>query len=140
MRFYTKQHKYYCGIELHTKKMYICIFDSTSPICLQKNTKTSRNDKSVHQAFSIFEPFPYSPRLLETWISPKHSFLDSELILYLLYVVLLFDEFIVIKFRFSLCTKNNICKKMKSHYRARYYTSFIKILAVKIRICRNIYI
>jgi len=25
MKFYTRQHKYYCGIDLHTKNMYICI-------------------------------------------------------------------------------------------------------------------
>jgi hypothetical protein len=25
MRFYTKQHQYYCGIDLHTKNMYVCI-------------------------------------------------------------------------------------------------------------------
>ncbi|MGD0626174.1 MAG: IS110 family transposase, partial [Thermodesulfobacteriota bacterium] len=28
MRFYTKQHQYYCGIDLHTKKMFICILDA----------------------------------------------------------------------------------------------------------------
>jgi hypothetical protein len=27
MQFYTKQHKFYCGIDLHTKKMYACILD-----------------------------------------------------------------------------------------------------------------
>jgi len=27
MRFYTSHHKYYCGIDLHTKNMYICILD-----------------------------------------------------------------------------------------------------------------
>ena len=25
MRFYTKQHKHYCGIDLHARSMYICI-------------------------------------------------------------------------------------------------------------------
>ena len=25
MRFYTKQHKYHCGIDLHARSMYICI-------------------------------------------------------------------------------------------------------------------
>ena len=28
MRFYTKTHKHYCGIDLHGKKMYVCILDS----------------------------------------------------------------------------------------------------------------
>jgi hypothetical protein len=27
MRFYNNQHKYYCGIDLHTRKMYVCIID-----------------------------------------------------------------------------------------------------------------
>lgn len=27
MQSYTKQHKYYCGIDLHTKKMFISILD-----------------------------------------------------------------------------------------------------------------
>src|SRR3989304_7392109 len=43
MRFYTKQHKYYCGIDLHTKKMYLCILDSTGEIVLHRNIKTDRN-------------------------------------------------------------------------------------------------
>jgi hypothetical protein len=25
MRFYKGQHKYYCGIDLHARKMYVCI-------------------------------------------------------------------------------------------------------------------
>ncbi len=43
MKFYTKQHKYYCGIDLHTKKMYICILDQKGEIKLHKNIKTDRD-------------------------------------------------------------------------------------------------
>ena len=43
MKFYTKQHKYYCGIDLHTKKMYVCILDSTGAILLHRNIKTDRD-------------------------------------------------------------------------------------------------
>lgn len=25
MQFYTNQHEHYCGVDLHTKKMYVCI-------------------------------------------------------------------------------------------------------------------
>ena len=25
MRFYNQQHKYYCGIDLHARSMYICV-------------------------------------------------------------------------------------------------------------------
>ena len=28
MRFYNRQHRHYCGIDLHVKTMYICILDS----------------------------------------------------------------------------------------------------------------
>jgi len=27
MRFYTGQHRYYCGIDLHARSMYVCILD-----------------------------------------------------------------------------------------------------------------
>jgi len=27
MKFYNQQHKYYCGIDLHARKMYVCILD-----------------------------------------------------------------------------------------------------------------
>jgi len=43
MKFYTKQHKYYCGIDLHTKKMYVCILDSTGEILLHRNMKTDQD-------------------------------------------------------------------------------------------------
>lgn len=42
MRFYTKQHKFYCGIDLHAKKMYLCILDQTGEIRLHRNIKTER--------------------------------------------------------------------------------------------------
>jgi transposase len=32
MQFYTKQHKFYCGIDLHTKKMYVCILDEQGEV------------------------------------------------------------------------------------------------------------
>jgi transposase len=40
MQFYTKQHKYYCGIDLHTKKMYVCILDEKGEIREHKNMDT----------------------------------------------------------------------------------------------------
>jgi len=42
MRFYTKQHKFYCGIDLHAKKMYLCILDQAGEIRLHRNIKTDR--------------------------------------------------------------------------------------------------
>ena len=37
MRFYTKQHRYYCGIDLHARSMYVCILDQQGEILLQRN-------------------------------------------------------------------------------------------------------
>ena len=39
MRFYTKQHKFYCGIDLHARMMYACILDKEGNIVLHKNMK-----------------------------------------------------------------------------------------------------
>jgi len=41
MRFYTKQHKYYCGIDLHARSMYICILDQKGKIVFHRNRKAS---------------------------------------------------------------------------------------------------
>ena len=40
MRCYTQQHRYYCGIDLHARKMYVCIIDNTGKIHLHENFKT----------------------------------------------------------------------------------------------------
>ena len=37
MRFYTKSHKHYCGIDLHAKKMYVCVLDGEGNIVLHRN-------------------------------------------------------------------------------------------------------
>ena len=43
MRLYNKSHKHYCGIDLHTKKMYVCILDNKGEILLHKNIPTKSN-------------------------------------------------------------------------------------------------
>ncbi len=37
MRFYTQQHPYYCGIDLHTRKMYVCILDQAAHVLVHRN-------------------------------------------------------------------------------------------------------
>ena len=37
MKFYTKTHQYYCGIDLHARNLYVCILDNEGTICLHKN-------------------------------------------------------------------------------------------------------
>jgi len=43
MRFYTQQHQYYCGIDLHARTMYVCILDQDGSILIHKNMKTDPN-------------------------------------------------------------------------------------------------
>jgi transposase len=40
MRFYNQQHKYYCGIDLHARKMYVCIISQKGKVVVHKNIKT----------------------------------------------------------------------------------------------------
>src|SRR5215831_6156934 len=39
MRFYTKQHQFYCGIDLHARTMYVCILDQHGTILVHRNMK-----------------------------------------------------------------------------------------------------
>ena len=40
MNFYTKQHRYYCGIDLHAKTMYLCLINQKGNILIHRNIKT----------------------------------------------------------------------------------------------------
>jgi transposase len=37
MRFYTKQHKFYCGIDLHARTMYLCVLNQDGEVLLHRN-------------------------------------------------------------------------------------------------------
>jgi transposase len=37
MRFYTKQHQFYCGIDLHARTMYVCIMNRDGEILVHRN-------------------------------------------------------------------------------------------------------
>src|ERR1700732_2493937 len=41
MRFYNYAHRFYCGIDLHARSMYLCILDEAGTIVLHKNLATS---------------------------------------------------------------------------------------------------
>jgi predicted NBD/HSP70 family sugar kinase len=47
MKFYTNQHKYYCGIDLHTRKMYVCILDEKGEIREHRNMNTDRDQEAL---------------------------------------------------------------------------------------------
>ena len=40
MRFYTKPHKHYCGIDLHARTMFVCVLDAQGNILLERNIPT----------------------------------------------------------------------------------------------------
>jgi transposase len=41
MRFYTKPHQFYCGIDLHARTMYVCILNQAGEIMLHRNMTAS---------------------------------------------------------------------------------------------------
>jgi transposase len=41
MRFYTKQHQFYCGIDLHARTMYLCVLNQAGEIMLHRNMKAA---------------------------------------------------------------------------------------------------
>src|SRR5882672_7406144 len=41
MRFYNRQHRHYCGIDLHVKTMYICILDAGGQVLVHRNAKST---------------------------------------------------------------------------------------------------
>jgi transposase len=52
MRFYAKQHQFYCGIDLHARTMYACILNHNGEIMLHRNMKTSPD-----AFFKAIEPY-----------------------------------------------------------------------------------
>ena len=41
MRFYNRQHRHYCGIDLHVKTMYVCILDATGQVLVHRNVPST---------------------------------------------------------------------------------------------------
>jgi transposase len=41
MRFYTNQHQFYCGIDLHARSMYVCIVSQDGAILVHRNMKAA---------------------------------------------------------------------------------------------------
>jgi hypothetical protein len=39
MRFYTRTHKHYCGIDLHARFMYVCILNQEGEVLLHRNLR-----------------------------------------------------------------------------------------------------
>jgi hypothetical protein len=41
MRFYTNQHPFYCGIDLHARSMYVCVLSPDGTIVLHRHMKAA---------------------------------------------------------------------------------------------------
>lgn len=41
MNFYTNTHPYYCGIDLHTRLLYVCIIDNENNILVHQKIDDS---------------------------------------------------------------------------------------------------
>ena len=42
MRYYTQQHRFYCGVDLHARTMYLCILDGAGQIVYDKTLAARR--------------------------------------------------------------------------------------------------
>lgn len=52
MHFYTRQHQYYCGIDLHARSMYVCIVDQGGEVLVHRNLPTDRQ-----QLIEVISPY-----------------------------------------------------------------------------------
>jgi transposase len=41
MRFYTQQQKFYCGIDLHARTLYVCVLNQAGEVLLHRNLKAA---------------------------------------------------------------------------------------------------
>jgi hypothetical protein len=41
MRFYTNQHPFYCGIDLHARSMSVCLVSHTGEVLLHRNMQAA---------------------------------------------------------------------------------------------------
>ena len=59
MRFYTEQHRYTCGIDLHVRSLYVCILDDTGPKLVHKKVKASPEALLKMNHYALIQcPFP----------------------------------------------------------------------------------
>ena len=61
MRFYTQQHSFYCGIDLHARTMYLCILNQAGAVVLHRNMKrmhSTPRELSLGSAISVASTTP----------------------------------------------------------------------------------
>ena len=59
MKFYTKRHRHYCGIDLHARSMFLFILNDDGQVVFHKDMKTNVNRLPIgdnikkHPSFSL---------------------------------------------------------------------------------------
>jgi transposase len=66
MRFYTKTHTHYCGIDLHAKTMYLCILEREGQILLHENMR-SRPETFLEAVAPYREDLVVAVECMFTW-------------------------------------------------------------------------
>ena len=54
MRFYQQQHRFYCGIDLHARSMYLCIRNQDGVVLLHQNLPAEADDFLQLSMFELF--------------------------------------------------------------------------------------
>ena len=66
MRFYTQQHRQYCGIDLHARSMYLCILDQAGTVLLHRNMR-ARPDAFLKAVAPYREDLVVAVECMFTW-------------------------------------------------------------------------
>jgi hypothetical protein len=78
MRFYNQQHRFYCGVDLHTKTMYLCILDQADQIGLGRQARrfawpAERHGGAFWGAAALSPP--QCPGVAKAWVpDPENVF------------------------------------------------------------------
>ena len=56
MRLYTRQHRHYCGVDLHARSMYVCVLDRDGNVLVSKNIASAPGPFRATRSSRI-EPF-----------------------------------------------------------------------------------
>ena len=45
MRFYIRQHRFYCGVDFHARSMYVCVLDAEGNVLVSKDIAAAPGDR-----------------------------------------------------------------------------------------------
>jgi hypothetical protein len=66
MRFYNRQHRHYCGIDLHVKTMYVCMLDTAGQVLVHRNV-TSTPEAFLEVVAPYREDLVVTAECMFTW-------------------------------------------------------------------------